>query len=85
MDSLYDDLPYRCSSCGMRFTNKALLNKHLDWHFQHNMELKEKTKTMNLRPQLITNEVNFFPNDKKRIINSIGSKTKGVRITRHLI
>ena len=57
VETLYEDLPYKCSSCGLRFTNRTPLNKHLDWHFRSNMELKEKTKAMNLRPQLITNDV----------------------------
>lgn len=39
----------------MRFTNKALLYKHLDWHYQFNMDLKDKSKDTNLgRIQLIT-------------------------------
>jgi len=53
--TLYEQIPYRCSSCGMRFTNKALLYKHLDWHYQFNMDLKDKSKDTNLgRIQLIT-------------------------------
>ncbi len=45
----------------MRFTNKTLLYKHLDWHYQFNMDLKDKSKDTNLgRVQLITIEVNWI-------------------------
>jgi len=53
----------------MRFTNKNLLYKHLDWHYQFNMDLKDKSKDTNLgRVQLITIEVDLFGYRKDEFI-----------------
>jgi hypothetical protein len=31
--ALYESLPLRCQSCGLRFLDKSKLQSHLDWHF----------------------------------------------------
>jgi hypothetical protein len=33
IDSLYKDLPHRCSTCGLRFKTNEELTAHLDWHY----------------------------------------------------
>ena len=48
---LYEPLPYNCSSCSMKFDNQISLDKHLNWHFETNMNMLNKSKQATLRPQ----------------------------------
>ncbi|KAJ4454809.1 putative mrna cleavage factor complex component [Paratrimastix pyriformis] len=34
--SLYHGLPHQCNTCGIRFSQKLILQRHHDWHFKLN-------------------------------------------------
>ena len=38
---LYDDAPFNCKICGMKFYQNKLLTDHMDDHFQSNKEIKD--------------------------------------------
>ena len=48
---LYQPLSYNCTSCSMKFESEMSLQKHLNWHFETNINLLNKSKQATLRPQ----------------------------------
>jgi len=56
---LYEPVSYSCSSCNMKFDNQINLDKHLNWHFETNMKLLNKSINPTGRPQLVAPKVLF--------------------------
>lgn len=42
---LYDQFPFQCKQCAMRFLEQKQLDNHYDWHFEINKREKDKSKT----------------------------------------
>ncbi|KAL6045567.1 mRNA 3' end processing factor, variant 3 [Balamuthia mandrillaris] len=56
LNKLYSPSASQCATCGLRFTDKEKMGKHLDWHFAMNCKEKEKIKKPLSRTWYLTAE-----------------------------
>lgn len=51
---VYESIKLQCSICGMRFVRNLTLKKHLDMHFQKNIEFRKRGNRAVSRPLFLT-------------------------------
>lgn len=72
INSLYDDLPFKCTSCGTRFHFQKSFTEHLDRHFVINKYLFDiqKRDKMIERDEFLKNDewlsFEIIPDSKKK-------------------
>ena len=51
VEALYQSLPFRCKTCGLRLADKAAMTTHLEWHFKMTRRAKIIAKSLHARSQ----------------------------------